>query len=710
MLGDKLRLVRRIGKGGMGTVWEAEHIGLGIRVAVKRLQRGLAYQDEFRRRLLREARSAARVKHPHVVEIFDVTCDDDGVPYLVMELLEGEPLGDVHRREGPLPWSRVRPLLEQLADALAAAHACGVVHRDIKPSNIIVSDWGSPAESVTLIDFGLAKQQSLDPETQDITHTGEIFGSPGYMSPEQLRSAAVDARTDVYALGCVAYELLTGRKPFGGPTVADLVVQHLTQAPPSPTPIEAEATEIPEIQALILRTLDKDPRRRHQSIAELTEELSRIGRRAAWWPRLVPRRRWSLAAVGGVLGATLLGGVLVTPEEPEPEPEGSSEREDSNAPFSHMLARPLDRPTPTWPTQWRGHELGLPEPMRDREPPSLTGFDVPDDQVGVWGADPRTEDPYRILVPRDEALALSKHVIAEGLTLGHPVDDPQRVEREGRGSAPTRGRVYWSESGEFPLSAVGSPRVGPGCTGVIVGPVHVLTAAQCVWEEGRLVFDDLRWQPGDARDDDRSAVEIIRVYVPPQWPQRDRSGLFDWAIVITERQIGDEYFGVTALDDHALARTPLHHKGYPLEHDRECEARSPVGWADGANRPWGNPEPLIVAEHALRGPSPSSGWDRVLATTQPCSSGHAGGPYYFYDASHRPVVAAIHRSACTSEDGGTAEFCGYAPPWSCGIESVHPSQAIRLEPFALYGHIVPVLSWWGTDESGRARCLLESGC
>lgn len=712
-LGDNLELIRRLGTGGMGTVWEAEHTGLGIRVAVKRLQRELAPCDPSRLRFTREARAAASVKHPHVVDILHVSTDDGGNPYLVMELLDGEPLSDVLRREGPLPWARVRRLLGQLVDALRCAHANDVVHRDLKPSNIMIMQPDTALESCKIIDFGLAKQQTLEPEAQEITHTGEVFGSPGYMSPEQLRGEVVDARSDIYSLGCVVFEMLTGRRPFEGPSIAELMVQHLTQPPPALEPLDASQSVAPAIRALVRRALRKEPRDRQGRMAELAEELLRIDRsEGSWWARTraVARARWRpvTIAAGGVAGSVAVGLAALltgTAERNVDEPVG-----DRRPTFTHELARPIEERTPQWPVRWIGADLGLPEPSPD-EAADRTGVDVPEQLVAVWAADLRETRTYRILADRGDAYALSRHAVRHGLTLGHAVDEPSSAERIGRAGDPSTGRVVHTQTEGFPLRAVGTVHLDRPCSGVQVGPVHVLTSAHCLWTLGAAFpKDEPDWRAGAWPDEDAPGVGFVRVYVPQPWPQNARAGMFDWAVAITERRIGDEYFGVTALSDQALIASRLHHKGFPMEQDPECEARSPTSWPLGLRAPWGNAEPLEVTARALRAPSPVSGWSVILGTSQVSSIGHGGGPYYYYDDSNRPVVVGIHRGACNEAEGGTAAFCGWEGPWRCGIEAALPSQALRLEPDALYGHIVPILTWWGVDDSGQATCLLKSGC
>jgi serine/threonine protein kinase len=204
------RLISKLAEGGMGSVWVAENLSLGTRVAVKLIDRQRV-TDELRERFQREARAAGRLKSPHVVQIFDYGVLDDGTPYMVMELLQGDSLAQILEREGRLPMARVVKIVHQIALALTAAHETGVIHRDIKPANVHVSDNGGEP-FVKVLDFGLAKIAS-----SDLTRVGASMGTPLYMSPEQLRdSKDVDVRADLWSLAVLTYEAITGTLPFDG--------------------------------------------------------------------------------------------------------------------------------------------------------------------------------------------------------------------------------------------------------------------------------------------------------------------------------------------------------------------------------------------------------------------------------------------------------------------------------------------------------------
>ena len=258
------RLGKVLGRGGSGVVFDAEHLVLKRRVAIKVLH---ARKDDGQQSLhfLREARAAARVDNPGIVGILDVGSLEDGRPYIVMERVEAPTLADVIQ-EGPLAPRRAVELAIAIADALAAAHAAGVVHRDLKPANVFVlSD-----HAVKLVDFGAAK--IISPGGNGETGSGQIVGTPWYMSPEHARGQATDARTDIYALGCVLFEMLTGSVPFDGESAIEVLSQHLSKCPP---PLRSPHGSLPaSLHRTVGRAMAKQADNRHASAEELSADLS----------------------------------------------------------------------------------------------------------------------------------------------------------------------------------------------------------------------------------------------------------------------------------------------------------------------------------------------------------------------------------------------------------------------------------------------------
>jgi hypothetical protein len=298
------RVFRVLGRGGMGVVFEAQDPRLGRRVALKVMTPTAARKSGARERFLREARAAAAVDHEHITPIFQVG-EDRGVPFLAMPLLLGETLEERFRSGPPLTMADVVVIGRQMTEGLAAAHAAGLIHRDIKPSNVWLERTADGAfRRVRIFDFGLAKSQPApggdDPAT--ITWAGTILGTPSYMAPEQARGRAVDGRADLFSLGCVLYEMTTGRRPFQASDAVAVLAAMLTETPAAP---QSQNPAVPAaLSDLIQRLLAKDPADRPQSAREVADELTRI---AAVRPARSRRSPVALAAAAVLLLA--LGGL-----------------------------------------------------------------------------------------------------------------------------------------------------------------------------------------------------------------------------------------------------------------------------------------------------------------------------------------------------------------------------------------------------------------
>jgi serine/threonine protein kinase len=267
---------RLLGEGGMGAVYVAEHPVLGRRVAVKVLRRELVQDEKLVARFLNEARAADAIRHPNIVQVQDVGLLSDGLPYIVMELLEGQTLGARITAAGRLGVAETLALSGQAAAAIAAAHQVGIVHRDLKPDNLfLVLDDAAPArQRVKVLDFGIAKLRVELGGSDLRTKTGAVMGTPTYMSPEQClgRSAEVDHRTDVYALGVIMFEMLCGVPPFVGEGFGEVLVMHMTQPPPSPRALNPEIT--PSVEQLLLCALAKRKEDRFATMQEMAEAIA----------------------------------------------------------------------------------------------------------------------------------------------------------------------------------------------------------------------------------------------------------------------------------------------------------------------------------------------------------------------------------------------------------------------------------------------------
>jgi hypothetical protein len=281
VIGAKLgsyEIRRQLGAGGMGAVYVAEHALLGRQAAVKVLLPELCKNPDVVARFFHEAKAATAIRHPSIVEVFDFGYMPDGAAYIVMELLEGESLSSRLRRVGRLPVPHAISMTRQIANALAAAHARKIVHRDLKPDNIhiVVDPEVAGGERIKLLDFGIAKL-AVDLAATGIarTSTGMLMGTPIYMSPEQCRSAGqVDHRSDLYSLGCILHEMLTGAPPFMGEGAGDLIAKHIMVAPPPPSSLVAGVP--PDVDALVARLLQKSPNDRLQSAADLAAACSHL--------------------------------------------------------------------------------------------------------------------------------------------------------------------------------------------------------------------------------------------------------------------------------------------------------------------------------------------------------------------------------------------------------------------------------------------------
>jgi len=264
VLGGRYRLIEPLARGGMATVWIAEDPVLSRQVAVKVLRADLAADDATRVRFRHEAIAAAKLSHPNIVSTFD-TGDDDGIAYIVMELIHGPTLRDLIDQRGGLAVSDVIRIGKQVADALDAAHRAGLVHRDVKPANVLVPASGP----VKVTDFGIAKAAGGD----DLTRTGTVMGTARYLSPEQVNGRPTDARTDVYALGLLMYEALCGHPPFGGDTDIATAMARLTTSAPA---VRAERPEVSAaLDDVIHQCLARQPASRFASAAAVRDALER---------------------------------------------------------------------------------------------------------------------------------------------------------------------------------------------------------------------------------------------------------------------------------------------------------------------------------------------------------------------------------------------------------------------------------------------------
>lgn len=272
VVGGKYRLVRCIGEGGMGEVYEAHHVTVGRRFALKFLQRHLAQYQDALERFRREARAAGALENEHIAGVLDFDTASDGTPFLVMEYLVGESVAELLRREGPLPVTRAVSIVLQVCRGLKAAHDAGIIHRDLKPDNLFSLRRADGSELIKILDFGIAKLSSEEPSPA-LTRSGAMMGTPFYMAPEQARGdKQLDARVDVYALGVILYELLSAEKPHPGDS-HNAILAHILTEPI--VPIERRRPNLPPaLAALIGRALARSRDDRPSSVEALARELA----------------------------------------------------------------------------------------------------------------------------------------------------------------------------------------------------------------------------------------------------------------------------------------------------------------------------------------------------------------------------------------------------------------------------------------------------
>ena len=274
----KYRIERLVGEGGMGQVLAATHLGLGQQVAIKIMLADKAADTDSVERFLREARAVVMLKSSHIARVYDVAKTPDGVPYIVMELLDGKDLVTVLLESGALPYPDAVDVILQACDALAEAHGLGIIHRDLKPENFFLSRRRDGTPHVKLIDFGISKlgiEANSKSGRRIVTQENTVLGSPTYMSPEQVRnSKSVDERSDIWSIGVSLYELLTAAEPFGADSIPEIFVNVLTVTPAAPDTIVADIP--PELSAIVMRCMAKDPAARFQNVGELANALSRF--------------------------------------------------------------------------------------------------------------------------------------------------------------------------------------------------------------------------------------------------------------------------------------------------------------------------------------------------------------------------------------------------------------------------------------------------
>ncbi|MBY0549912.1 MAG: serine/threonine-protein kinase [Candidatus Obscuribacterales bacterium] len=276
-LDERFRIVERIGQGGMSAVYKADHLLLERPVAVKFLLKHLCGSAETALRFQREARALSTLDHPNVVKVHAFGVTPSGNLYLVMDFIQACNLADYLKETGPLPQDKALPLFKDVCQGLLHIHQRGVVHRDLKPANIVLAQKEDASTNPIIVDFGLATVEERSERKQRLTEAGSTCGSPPYMSPEQCLGNATDARSDIYSLGCLFFEVITGRYPFTGNTGSDIMMQHLNAIAPRFQEVATDIEFAPSLEAIVQKCLSKNPDERYPDVAELLVDLQQVG-------------------------------------------------------------------------------------------------------------------------------------------------------------------------------------------------------------------------------------------------------------------------------------------------------------------------------------------------------------------------------------------------------------------------------------------------
>ena len=323
-IADRYHIIELLGVGGMGRVYLAEHVALGRKSAVKVISPAYANSAEAITRFNREAANASRINHPNIAQIYDFG-ESDGVLYLAMEFIEGEALSAMIERLGPLPLARAANITMQVADALGAAHTLGIVHRDLKPENIMIGRRHDGSDWVKVVDFGIAKTVEREEASQNVTVAGVSLGTPEYMSPEQFAGEKLDHRTDIYSLGLVLYNLLTGQLPYPQVTSKETLVKRLTSPPKPLAEARADIGWPPGLQTALDRALAPEASSRYNLVTDFAADVVRSSERAPGVPRRVqePITAPSSAPPPPEAAATPKRSQSPRPEVAEPVPQRS---------------------------------------------------------------------------------------------------------------------------------------------------------------------------------------------------------------------------------------------------------------------------------------------------------------------------------------------------------------------------------------------------
>lgn len=428
VVADRYHIIMKLGEGGMGTVYLAEHVKMGRKSALKVMNPGMNSDPDAIARFNREASNASRLSHPNICGIYDFGETPDGLIYLAMEFIEGQALTALIEADGSLEPARAGRIVHQTADALQVAHDAGIVHRDLKPDNIMVARHRDGSDLVKVVDFGIAKASASD--AQKVTKTGLVVGTPEYMSPEQLAGDTLDGRSDIYSLALVAFNALTGKLPFPSETAQEAMIMRLTDRPRTLSEICPDRTWPERLQAVMDRGLARDADERYQSAAQ-------FGRDFADAVASIP----SVAATEGV---TMVIGAAMTTTNPVPATRVSG-RDDAKSPTKPALAAP-DAVAKQWnmiPMAVGGVAIvvaaffGVQRVLNTSDAPTLPDSGMTAPEQAPRGSDSRGEGTPGTVVPPQVPERGDTTPMHQPVNPGTTTERPEQQGTMSPGSAPT---------------------------------------------------------------------------------------------------------------------------------------------------------------------------------------------------------------------------------------------------------------------------------